>query len=130
MACGEVYAFLYNEQYRKLTPIYLHRIFVAFSSKSEVRLRHPIAKISPEVCFVKVDLAWNFRSNFEQARLLKVKQDDYCEKALAANSKGAALPDTFPDDLQLEALVDVLRGKVRLLFGLSLAAVGLQCATG
>ncbi|GAA5966695.1 hypothetical protein JCM3765_007601 [Sporobolomyces pararoseus] len=64
---------------------------------------------------VRMDNSWNFRSAFDSARQLKRKQDSFCRKALEANSKGHALGGDeaeFPDDLKLEALVDVLRGKV------------------
>lgn len=60
----------------------------------------------------RMDLAYNFRSSFEIARKLKVSQDEYCEAALSAHSKGEVLASKFPDDLEWEALVDVLRGKV------------------
>ncbi|GAA5986559.1 hypothetical protein JCM5350_001371 [Sporobolomyces pararoseus] len=64
---------------------------------------------------VRMDNSWNFRSAFDSARQLKRKQDSFCRKALEAHSKGQALREEqaeFPDDLKLEALVDVLRGKV------------------
>jgi len=62
-----------------------------------------------------MDNSWNFRSAFDSARQLKRKQDAFCRKALDVHSKGQALKDEdaeFPDDLKMEALVDVLRGKV------------------
>ncbi|GAA6052454.1 hypothetical protein JCM3770_001121 [Rhodotorula araucariae] len=68
----------------------------------------------------RLDLAWNFRSNLDKARSLKQKQDRFCTRTLAAAKTGAALvndkgeQEDFPDDLQLEALVDVLRGKVKV----------------
>lgn len=39
-------------------------------------------------------------------------QDEYCEKAYAGQWKDLG---KFPDDLQWEALVDVLRGKVKVI---------------
>ncbi|GAA6033304.1 hypothetical protein JCM8097_006683 [Rhodosporidiobolus ruineniae] len=68
----------------------------------------------------RLDLAWNFRSNFDKARTLKNKQDAFCSRALQARRLGRVLAagdgqvESFPDDLQLEALVDVLRGKVKV----------------
>jgi hypothetical protein len=68
----------------------------------------------------RLDLSWNFRSNFDAARTLKQKQDKFCSRALAAQEKVGYLMDNkgdvedFPDDLKLEALVDVLRGKVKV----------------
>ncbi|GAA5854825.1 hypothetical protein JCM8547_004085 [Rhodosporidiobolus lusitaniae] len=66
----------------------------------------------------RLDLAWNFRSAFEEARKLKLKQDSYCARALSVHEKGEVLlsstgeVEEFPHDLKTEALVDVLRGKV------------------
>lgn len=42
-------------------------------------------------------------------------QDAYCEKAMDGILDTEALGD-FPEDLQWEALVDVLRGKVKVRF--------------
>ncbi|GAA5969186.1 hypothetical protein JCM21900_004720 [Sporobolomyces salmonicolor] len=58
------------------------------------------------------DLSWNFRSAFDSARTLKRKQEAFCSRALAAHARGEVEEGEFPDDLKLEALVDVLRGKV------------------
>jgi hypothetical protein len=60
----------------------------------------------------RLDLSYNFRSSFEMARKIKVSQDEYCERALESDKKGATMSEKFPDDLEWEALVDVLRGKV------------------
>ncbi|KAK4046878.1 hypothetical protein OIV83_005774 [Microbotryomycetes sp. JL201] len=65
----------------------------------------------------RLDLSWNFRSAFEQARTLKQNQDTFCHKVRRAHSRGQVLPSTereFPDELKWEALVDVLRGKVKV----------------
>ncbi|KAJ3769241.1 hypothetical protein FB446DRAFT_227416 [Lentinula raphanica] len=59
----------------------------------------------------RMDTIWAYRKGYEEARKLKVKQDAYCEKAAAGQWN--ALGD-FPDDLKWEALVDVLRGKVKI----------------
>lgn len=52
----------------------------------------------------------SFKS-YDKARQIKKSQDAYCEKALASdwNDLGA-----FPEELQWEALVDVLRGHVKV----------------
>ncbi|KAH8915276.1 hypothetical protein BT69DRAFT_1356805 [Atractiella rhizophila] len=63
---------------------------------------------------VRLDLAWNFRSAFEKARLIKESQDEYCSKAYAAAESKEVLKEKFPEDLQWEALVDLLRGRVKL----------------
>ncbi|KAL1701180.1 hypothetical protein EV121DRAFT_212640 [Schizophyllum commune] len=61
----------------------------------------------------RMDTFWQFREAYETARKIKVAQDDYCEAASTGRwdeIEGKA----FPDDLKWEALVDVLRGKVKV----------------
>lgn len=48
---------------------------------------------------------------YDTARKLKEKQDSFCAKALKGEWAGES---KFPDDLQWEALVDVLRGRVKV----------------
>ncbi|THG99949.1 hypothetical protein EW026_g2520 [Hermanssonia centrifuga] len=60
----------------------------------------------------RMDVIWAFRQAYDKARQIKNTQDQYCTKALAGEWKGLA-PD-FPEDLQWEALVDVLRGRVKV----------------
>jgi hypothetical protein len=50
-------------------------------------------------------------NRYDHARQIKEKQDSYCEKALAGQWSGLG---DFPEDLQWEALADVLRGKVKV----------------
>ncbi|KAG6328372.1 hypothetical protein ID866_10717 [Astraeus odoratus] len=59
----------------------------------------------------RMDSGWNFRSAYDTARKIRDAQDEYCAKAEAG--AWSELED-FPQDLQWEALVDVLRGKVKL----------------
>ncbi|KAJ6469475.1 hypothetical protein C8R45DRAFT_1055168 [Mycena sanguinolenta] len=59
----------------------------------------------------RMDTQWAFRQAYDTARIIKDKQDAYCSKALAG--KWSNLGD-FPEDLQWEALVDVLRGRVKV----------------
>ncbi|CAK5272162.1 unnamed protein product [Mycena citricolor] len=59
----------------------------------------------------RMDTQWAFRQAYETARLIKEKQDAFCTKAEAG--LWAGLGD-FPDNLQWEALVDVLRGRVKV----------------
>ncbi|KAJ7636949.1 carbohydrate esterase family 9 protein [Roridomyces roridus] len=59
----------------------------------------------------RMDTQWAFRQAYNTARILKEKQDAYCEKALAGQWTGLG---DFPEDLQWEALVDVLRGRVKV----------------
>jgi hypothetical protein len=44
---------------------------------------------------------------------MKNAQDQYCSKALSGNWDGLG---AFPSELALEALVDILRGKVKVGF--------------
>ncbi|CBQ70126.1 conserved hypothetical protein [Sporisorium reilianum SRZ2] len=69
----------------------------------------------------RFDEAWDFRRTFSAARELKNKQDVFCDsaKAFASLHDSDAAPATladaeFPDDLELEAVVALLRGKVKL----------------
>ncbi|KZT28940.1 carbohydrate esterase family 9 protein [Neolentinus lepideus HHB14362 ss-1] len=59
----------------------------------------------------RMDTMWAFRQGYEKARQIKNAQDAYCSKALAGAWDGLA---EFPEDLQWEALVDVLRGRVKI----------------
>ncbi|KAJ3975274.1 hypothetical protein EV361DRAFT_524556 [Lentinula raphanica] len=59
----------------------------------------------------RMDTIWAYRQGYEEARKLKTKQDAYCAKALTGQWEGLG---DFPQDLQWEALVDVLRGKVKI----------------
>ncbi|KIJ09655.1 hypothetical protein PAXINDRAFT_87177, partial [Paxillus involutus ATCC 200175] len=61
----------------------------------------------------RLDTGWNFRQAYDTARKIRDQQDDFCAKAEAGAWK--ELGDTaFPEDLQWEALVEVLRGRVKL----------------
>ncbi|KAJ6572076.1 carbohydrate esterase family 9 protein [Mycena capillaripes] len=59
----------------------------------------------------RMDTQWAFRQGYNTARIIKEKQDAYCAKALAGEWNGLG---DFPEDLQWEALVDVLRGRVKV----------------
>lgn len=59
----------------------------------------------------RMDTIWSFRKAYDTARQIKHKQDDYCTKALSGNWD--SLEGAFPEDLQWEMLVDVLRGRVK-----------------
>ncbi|KZT72054.1 composite domain of metallo-dependent hydrolase [Daedalea quercina L-15889] len=61
--------------------------------------------------FTRMDTTWSFRQSYETARKIKVSQDEYCAKATAGEWTGLG---AFPEDLQWEALVDVLRGRVKV----------------
>ena len=49
--------------------------------------------------------------SYDKARHLKEAQDEYCEKAINNLWDGLG---AFPEDLQYEAAVDTLRGRVKI----------------
>ncbi|KAH8119709.1 composite domain of metallo-dependent hydrolase [Phellopilus nigrolimitatus] len=59
----------------------------------------------------RMDTAWDFRKAYNKARELKEAQDTFCEKVLNGEWDGQS---KFPEELQWEAAVDVLRGKVKV----------------
>lgn len=60
-----------------------------------------------------MDTAWSFRSAYNEAREIKNAQDDYCQKA-EAGEWDSLKGQEFPESLQWEVLVDVLRGRVKV----------------
>ncbi|KAG1742005.1 hypothetical protein EDB19DRAFT_1703499 [Suillus lakei] len=61
----------------------------------------------------RLDSGWNFRAAYDNARKLRDVQDAFCAKA-ESNSWDDLTGKIFPEDLQWESLVDVLRGRVKL----------------
>ncbi|KAF9242017.1 hypothetical protein BU15DRAFT_44398 [Melanogaster broomeanus] len=61
----------------------------------------------------RMDTGWNFRQAYDTARKIRDQQDDFCTKAEAGAWQQLG-DSNFPEDLQWEALVDVLRGRVKL----------------
>ncbi len=66
----------------------------------------------------RMDGQWNFRHAYDEARKIRDAQDTFCRKveagawdALESDSGSIA---EFPEDLQWESLVDVLRGRVKV----------------
>ncbi|KZP34599.1 composite domain of metallo-dependent hydrolase [Athelia psychrophila] len=59
----------------------------------------------------RMDTIWAFRQAYDKARQIRDSQDQYCSKAVAGEWSGLG---NFPEELQWEALVDVLRGRVKL----------------
>ena len=59
-----------------------------------------------------MDTMWSFRSAYNEAKQIKAAQDLYCERAEAG--LWDTLDYVFPENLQWEMLVDVLRGKVKV----------------
>ena len=60
----------------------------------------------------RMDIMWAYRQAYQRASQIKAAQDAYCGKAEAGlwNS----IVDSFPEAYQYEALVDVLRGRVKV----------------
>ncbi|KAF8447198.1 hypothetical protein L210DRAFT_3525216 [Boletus edulis BED1] len=61
----------------------------------------------------RMDTGWNFRRAYDTARKIRDQQDDFCATA-EAGAWRELKDSTFPESLQWEALVDVLRGRVKL----------------
>jgi hypothetical protein len=61
-----------------------------------------------------MDTAWSFRSAYNEARKIKNGQDEFCRKA-EAGEWDSLKGQEFPGSLQWEILVDVLRGRVKVL---------------
>ncbi|EJF61654.1 composite domain of metallo-dependent hydrolase [Dichomitus squalens LYAD-421 SS1] len=59
----------------------------------------------------RMDTAWAFRKAYEHARKIMEAQDNFCTKATRGDWAGLG---DYPEDLQWEALVDVLRGRVKV----------------
>lgn len=68
-----------------------------------------------------MDALWAFRWAYNEARQVKQLQDDFCVKA-EAGLWGELSDHRFPNSLQWEMLVDVLRGRVKVNF-----VTGLLC---
>lgn len=62
----------------------------------------------------RMDSIWALRTAYNEARKVKEKQDEYCFKAESGLWRDVAAMGEFPESLQWEALVDVLRGRVRI----------------
>ena len=60
-----------------------------------------------------MDAIWSFRSAYNEAQGIKNAQDNYCRKAEAGDWDSLSGQD-FPENLQWEILVDVLRGRVKV----------------
>ncbi|KAJ8473695.1 hypothetical protein ONZ45_g16206 [Pleurotus djamor] len=59
----------------------------------------------------RMDAAWQFRNAYNEAKKIKDKQDDFCARV----DSGELPAEEFPESpLEWEALVDVLRGRVKI----------------
>ncbi|KAK7470198.1 hypothetical protein VKT23_001636 [Stygiomarasmius scandens] len=63
----------------------------------------------------RMDNIWSFRKAYSTAQSIKQSQDDFCSSALSNSwSSIGGSSATFPESLEWEALVDVLRGRVKI----------------
>ena len=60
-----------------------------------------------------MDSIWSFRKAYNEARKIKNAQDQFCAKA-EAGLWDEIRGQEYPEDLQWEVLVDVLRGRVKV----------------
>ena len=60
-----------------------------------------------------MDSVWSFRAAYDHARSILKQQDAYCAKAEAGLWSELA-EQNYPEDLQWEVMVDVLRGRVKV----------------
>lgn len=60
----------------------------------------------------RMDSVWSLRAAYHQARQTKSIQDAFCQNAQAGLWE--SIDGNFPEDLKMEMLVDVLRGKVKV----------------
>ncbi|KAJ7056657.1 carbohydrate esterase family 9 protein [Mycena amicta] len=59
----------------------------------------------------RMDTVWAFREAYNTAKQIQKQQDDYCSRVMSNDWDGLG---DFPDNLQWEALVDVVRGRVKV----------------
>ncbi|KAJ1304899.1 hypothetical protein OPQ81_006033 [Rhizoctonia solani] len=61
----------------------------------------------------RMDSVWNFRQAYNRAREIVKKQDEYCASVQAGRWNDIQGKE-FPEDLEYESLVDVLRGRTKV----------------
>ena len=62
-----------------------------------------------------MDGQWNFRNAYNEAKKVKNDQDAFCQKVEAEEwSSLVGDKGKFPESLEWESLVDVLRGRVKV----------------
>ncbi|KAL1744952.1 hypothetical protein HDZ31DRAFT_37449 [Schizophyllum fasciatum] len=74
------------------------------------QMKHACARVYSQT---RMDTFWQFREAYNKARQIKNDQDDFCEAALAGRWNEVQ-NKPFPEELKWEALVDVLRGRVKV----------------
>ncbi|EIM86583.1 composite domain of metallo-dependent hydrolase [Stereum hirsutum FP-91666 SS1] len=73
-------------------------------------MKHACARIYDDT---RMDSVWAWRQAYDTARKFKKEQDDFCAAAQAGRWD-ALEGKSFPENLQWEAMVDILRGKVKV----------------
>ncbi|CAL1706960.1 unnamed protein product [Somion occarium] len=63
--------------------------------------------------YTRMDTVWAFRQAYNKAREIKDGQDQYCNDVLDGDW-AKLTKEPFPEDLQWEAMVDILRGRVKV----------------
>lgn len=61
-----------------------------------------------------MDGQWNFRHAYNEAKKVKDDQDAVCRKVEAEDWESLCDQDLFPESLEWESLVEVLRGRVKV----------------
>lgn len=69
-------------------------------------------RVHPTEADTRIGEAWAVRHRFDEAKSLLKAQDNWCEKASAGRKAIGGKP--FPSDLELESIVAVLRGDVKV----------------
>ncbi|KAF8737942.1 hypothetical protein AX14_012122 [Amanita brunnescens Koide BX004] len=82
--------------------------------EERIKWRHMIQACGENVrrYGTRMDTMWALRSAFNQARVLKKQQDVYCAKA--ESGLWGSIDSKFPENKDLELLVDVLRERVKV----------------
>ena len=58
-----------------------------------------------------MDNIWAFRDIYNKAKQIKEEQDEFCARVSSNDFEGLG---PFPEELQYEAIVDILRGRVKV----------------
>ncbi|RPD74182.1 hypothetical protein L226DRAFT_535646 [Lentinus tigrinus ALCF2SS1-7] len=61
----------------------------------------------------RMDTVWAVRQAYDNARTLKNDQDSFCEKVLSGDWRSLG-SQKYPENLQWQPLVDILRGKIKV----------------
>ncbi|KAI7874120.1 composite domain of metallo-dependent hydrolase [Lichtheimia hyalospora FSU 10163] len=76
-------------------------------------IKNDYGKLLGQMPVTRMGEAYLFRKELERARQLLIEQDDWCNAAENLD-QGGRLESRFPETLELESLVALLRGDVRL----------------